>query len=72
MPGVNIGDNCVVAAGVVVTKPVPDGWIVGGSPARTIKQTDEYIKKAKQNSLHIGHLKGKEKIKAYQKIFNVR
>ena len=36
MPGVRIGDRCVVAAGSVVTKSVPDGSVVGGNPARLI------------------------------------
>jgi len=33
MPGVTIADNCIVAAGAVVTKDVPAGTIVGGNPA---------------------------------------
>ena len=36
MPGVRIGDRCVVAAGSVVTRSVPDGHVVGGNPARII------------------------------------
>ncbi len=32
-----IGTGAVVAAGAVVTKPVPDFAIVGGNPARTIR-----------------------------------
>lgn len=35
-PGVSIGNRCVIAAGSVVTKNVPDGTIVGGNPAREI------------------------------------
>jgi acetyltransferase-like isoleucine patch superfamily enzyme len=37
LPGVTIGKHCVVAAGAVVTKDVPDNTIVGGVPAKVIK-----------------------------------
>ncbi|MFD2613878.1 sugar O-acetyltransferase [Paenibacillus gansuensis] len=37
-PGVTIGNNVVVASGAVVTKDVPDNVIVGGNPARIIKE----------------------------------
>jgi carbonic anhydrase/acetyltransferase-like protein (isoleucine patch superfamily) len=71
LPGVNIGNNCIIGAYAVVTKDVPSGSIVGGNPAKVIKSWDEYLEKAKNNSLHIGHLKGKEKAMAYKKIFQV-
>lgn len=34
LPGIRIGDSCIVAAGAVVTKDVPDGSIVAGNPAQ--------------------------------------
>lgn len=37
LPGVTIGKNAVVAAGAVVSKDVPDNTIVGGIPAKFIK-----------------------------------
>jgi acetyltransferase-like isoleucine patch superfamily enzyme len=37
LPGVTIGENAVVAAGAVVSKDVPDNTIVGGIPAKFIK-----------------------------------
>ncbi|MGE8205081.1 maltose O-acetyltransferase [Heyndrickxia sp. NPDC080065] len=37
-PGVTIGNNVVVASGSVVTKDVPDNVVVGGNPARLIKE----------------------------------
>ena len=38
LPGVTIGRHVVVAAGAVVTKDVPDNCVVGGVPAKVIKQ----------------------------------
>lgn len=37
MPGITIGENCVIAAGAVVTKDVPDNCLVAGVPAKVIK-----------------------------------
>ena len=48
MPGVRIGDRCIVAAGSVVTRSVPDGSIVGGNPARLIGSFDEFSTKVRQ------------------------
>lgn len=38
LPGVTIGNYCVVAAGSVVNKNVPDYTVVAGVPAKVIKQ----------------------------------
>ena len=41
LEGVRVGKGAVVAAGSVVTKNVPPGVVVAGSPARIIKKKDE-------------------------------
>lgn len=38
LPGVTIGENAIVAGGAVVTKDVPAHVLVGGSPARIIRE----------------------------------
>ena len=37
MPGVTIGEGCIVCAGSVVTKNTPSNSLVGGNPAKVIK-----------------------------------
>jgi len=40
LPGVTIGENAIVAAGAVVSKDVPANTIVGGIPAKIIKDIE--------------------------------
>jgi acetyltransferase-like isoleucine patch superfamily enzyme len=49
MPGVEIGSNCIVGAGSVVTKSIPDGVMVAGNPVRYIGMTDDFVKKVSEN-----------------------
>lgn len=38
LDGVTIGDNCVIAAGAVITKDKPSNSVIGGVPAKVIKE----------------------------------
>jgi acetyltransferase-like isoleucine patch superfamily enzyme len=38
LPGVTIGRRCLVAAGAVVSKDVPDDTLVAGNPARVVRE----------------------------------
>lgn len=63
MPGVSIGKNCVVAAGSIVTKSIPDGEVWGGIPAKKIETIEEYYQKIKGKTLATNGMSKEEKRK---------
>ena len=55
MAGVVLGRRTVVAAGAVVTKSFPDGFVlIGGNPARVLKEIprDEFVPKHFQHEMY--------------------
>jgi len=54
LPGVEIGQNSIIAAGAIVTKNVPANTVYGGNPAKLICTLDEL----------------REKVKAMPKVYN--
>lgn len=54
LPGVNIGEGCIIGAGAVVTKSVPPFKIVGGNPAKVIGERDvsEFLKLKDEGKFH--------------------
>lgn len=61
MPGVTIGDNCVIGAGSVVTKDIPSNSVAAGVPARVLMTLDEYRVKSIGRGLHIRSLPSRQK-----------
>lgn len=72
LPGVHIGNNVVIGARSVVTRDIPDNSVAVGQPARVIKTIEEYQAKLEKESLHLGHLKGKEKDDALKKYYGFK
>ena len=43
LPGVAIGSNCVVGAGAVVSRDIPEGSVAVGVPAKVIGRVEDYV-----------------------------
>lgn len=69
MPGVAIGNNCIVGYGAIVTKDIPDNSIAVGVPARVVETIDVYFEKNKQRILHTKNLSYEEKRKMLMRYF---
>lgn len=72
LPGVTIGNNVIIGAGAVVSRDIPNNSVAAGVPARVVKTTDAYFEKVQKESLHLGHLKGKEKDKALMEYYGYK
>lgn len=72
LPGVNIGNNVIIGAGSIVTRDVPSDSVFAGIPARFIKSLDDYLEKAKTESLGFGALTAKDKEAALKKHFKIK
>lgn len=61
MPGIRIGDDCVIGAGSVVVKDIPSGRIAAGVPARPLRTLDEYRERTLAIASHIRDMPEDEK-----------
>ena len=55
LPGVTIGEGAVIGAGSVITKNVPVCAVVGGNPAKIIKERNKelYFKLKSENKIYL-------------------
>ncbi len=51
LPGVEMGDNCILGAGSVLNSSMPDNTVFAGVPARYICTIEEYGDKALANNV---------------------
>lgn len=72
MPGVTIGNNCIIGCGAVVTKDIPENSVAVGVPARVIKSIEEYYEKAKQKCDYVKDLNSIEKKEYLLKKYNLK
>jgi len=73
MPGVELGDFTIVAAGAVVTRSFPDGYsLIGGMPAKNIKDLDrnECVRYKTKNDF-FGYISSKDFANYRRKHLNV-
>ena len=62
MPGVTVGEHCTIGAGSVITKDIPDNSLAAGSPAKVLREKEEYVKSLSITEKH-------EKVKFYMNEF---
>ncbi|MBT2738386.1 acyltransferase [Bacillus sp. ISL-7] len=48
LPGVEIGENCVIGAGSVVSRSIPAYSVAVGTPAKVVRIINEYYEKNKE------------------------
>lgn len=63
LAGVTIGNNVIIGAGSVVSKSIPDGYVVAGNPIRHIGYTDQWYQSIKAVDLESGNMSAEEKKK---------
>lgn len=61
MPGVTIGNNCIIGCGAIVTRDIPDNSIAVGIPARVIEDIQTYYQKHEGEFVYTKAMPPKEK-----------
>lgn len=65
MPGVTIGNNCIIGANAVVTHDIPESSVAVGMPAKVIEDINLYYKHSTEKGrlLPTANMEGEEKRK---------
>ncbi|HWF45366.1 MAG TPA: DapH/DapD/GlmU-related protein [Bryobacteraceae bacterium] len=73
LPGITIGENCIIGAASVVTRDIPDGSLACGNPARIIGTASVKLVEleASPNLLRTYHLSEEELERAIKKHFGL-
>ncbi|XMB72267.1 acyltransferase [Mycoplasmatota bacterium WC30] len=61
LPGITIGNNCVIGTGSIVTKSFPSNVVIAGIPAKIVKTLDEYYSKINSKAIPTKGMSPKEK-----------
>jgi len=61
MPGVIVGNNVIIGARSVVTKNIPSNQVWAGTPAKRIKEIDEYFEKVSKQVILTKNMNAKDK-----------
>lgn len=71
MPGVKVGDNCIIGARALVTKDIPSDSVAVGIPAKVIESIDTYYENCvkKQQMYPTAQMRFEEKREYYRKIY---
>ena len=56
LANIKIGQNCIIGAGSVVTKDIPDNSIAVGNPAKVIGNVEQFEKQRRLYSKKIGSI----------------
>ena len=71
MPGVHIGDNCIIGCAAVVTHDIPDNSVAVGVPARVIETIEQYEQKHIDEFEHTKYMSRTEKQEYLSKKFGL-
>lgn len=69
LPGVTVGDNCLIGAGAVVTRDIPSGSVAVGVPARRIKSLEEYWEGVRDRAVPTKRLPERDKRRFFEERF---